>query len=121
MPDRQDDTSVFEPHAIKDLVEYIDAHLRIAPSLAEMGLRVGLSPSRFARKFRRTTGLSLYGFVTRRRITASLDVLRDPSRPIADLALELGFSSRSHFTRVFSRQTGMTPAKYRRQFSRTTG
>lgn len=37
------------------------------------------------------------------------------------LALDLGFSSQSHFTNLFSSLTGMTPAKYRKQCGRTLG
>jgi AraC-like DNA-binding protein len=34
-------------------------------------------------------------------------------RPIADLALSLGFSEPQHFTRAFRRWTGMSPSTYR--------
>lgn len=50
-----------------------------------------------------------------------MDVLRDQSRPLAELALDLGFSSQSHFTRLFSALTGMTPARYRKEVKRTVG
>jgi len=44
----------------------------------------------------------------------------DHRRPLASVALDLGFSSQSHFTRLFSSLTGMTPAKYRKQFRPVT-
>ena len=103
------------------LVEEIDANLKSTPSLSAMALRVGLSPSHFAKKFRQSTGLSLHRFVNRRRILASLETLRGQSQPLAHVALDLGFSSQSHFTRIFSGLTGMTPAKYQKQFRRTVG
>jgi AraC family transcriptional regulator len=86
-----------------------------------MGQRVGISPSYFGRKFRQSTGLSLHRFVNRRRILASLNLLKDQSLPLAHTALELGFSSQSHLTRLFSAMTGMTPAKYRKQVKQTVG
>ena len=49
---------------------------------------------------------------------ASMESLKDQSLPIAHVALELGFASQAHFTCVFSGLTGMTPAKYRKQFKR---
>ncbi|MFM8493965.1 MAG: helix-turn-helix transcriptional regulator [Planctomycetia bacterium] len=104
-----------------DLVEHIDSHLAVAPSLSDMGWRVGISPSHFARKFRHSTGLSLYRFINRRRILRSLDTLRDESQSLAGVSLDLGFSSQSHFTRLFSKLTGMTPAKYRKQVRRVVG
>lgn len=120
-PDWHDDSGIFDRRTLGHVVEQIDAHLVVPPSLGEMGMRVGLSPSHFARKFRQSTGLSFHRFVNRRRVRASLEMLRDHSRQLAGVALELGFSSQSHFTRTFSDLTGMTPARYRRQCRRTTG
>jgi AraC-like DNA-binding protein len=120
-PDWHDDESVFEARELRHVVAVIDEQRRIEPTLADMAMLVGLSPSHFARKFRATTGLSLHRFINRRRIRASLERLKDQSQPLAHVALHLGFSSQSHFTRVFSGLTGMTPARYRKQFKRTAG
>ena len=110
-----DDVSIFDRHALARIVEHIDAHLQIAPSASEIGARVGLSPSHFAKKFRQSTGLSLHRFVNRRRIQAALESLKDESKTLSQVALDLGFSSQAHFTHLFSGLTGMTPAKYRKQ------
>lgn len=118
LPDWHDDASAFSTTALRHLVEYIDDHLRLTPSLGELAFLVGLSPSHFAKKFRRSTGLSLHRFINRRRINRSLDRLKAQSESLASVALDLGFSSQSHFTRLFSDLTGMTPAKYRKQFRR---
>lgn len=115
------DDSTFPRRTLADLVDYIQAHLRIAPSLSDMAMLVGLSPSHFAKKFRASTGLSLHRFINRRRLDVALQVLRSQSQPLASLASDLGFSSQSHFTRLFSDLTGMTPAKYRKHFARTVG
>lgn len=121
MPEWYNDHGVFERPHLAALVEYINAHLKHSPCLSDMANRVGLSPSHFAKKFHRSTGLSLHHFINRRRICASMDMLTDLSLPIAHIALELGFSSQSHFTRVFHDMTGMTPAKYQKQFRQTMG
>lgn len=120
-PDWQADTGTFDRRTLGHLVERIDASLRLAPAVAELAVLVGLSPSHFAAKFRASTGLSLQRFVNRRRLRAALDVLRSNAAPLAGIALDLGFSSQSHFTRLFSDLTGMTPAKYRKQCAATLG
>ncbi|MFM8804283.1 MAG: helix-turn-helix domain-containing protein [Planctomycetia bacterium] len=120
-PDWHDDASVFDRRTLAGLVAHLDTHLAVAPCLSDMAVRTGLSPSHFAKKFRQTTGLSLHRFVNRRRMLKSLDLLRDESLPLAGVALELGFSSQSHFTRLFSSLTGMTPAKYQKQCRPTIG
>lgn len=115
------DTSIFSRRVLDRCVDTIDASLRRAPSLAEMAGLVALSPSHFARKFRRTTGLSLGRFINRRRIQASLIRLQRDPAPLPRIAYELGFSSQSHFTGLFRSLTGMTPSRYRKQFRRKIG
>jgi AraC family transcriptional regulator len=119
-PDWHDDASVFDRRTLFNLVAYLDEHLCIAPSLGDMALLVGVSPSHFAKKFRQSTGLSLNRFVNRRRILRSFETLRTDAS-LASIALDLGFSSQSHFTRLFSGLTGMTPAKYHKSVKRTMG
>jgi len=119
-PDWNDDASIFDHRTLLRLTAYIDENLRIAPSLSDMSIHVGMSPSHFARKFRQSTGLSVGRFVNRRRIRRSLATLKTESS-LASVALDLGFSSQSHFTHIFSGLTGMTPAKYQKQFRRTVG
>jgi len=120
-PEWTADASVFERSILANLVSCIDEHLRLAPSLSDMSMRVGLSPSHFAKKFRRSTGLSLHRFINRRRVGKSLELLKANASTLTGAALDLGLSSQSHFTRLFSDHTGMTPAKYRKQFRRTVG
>ena len=115
------DASVFERAPLQQFVEYIDTHLRLAPTLPTMALLAALSPSHFAKKFRQSTGLSLQRFINRRRVLASIPQLQANTLSLAHVALSLGFSSQSHFTRLFSDLTGMTPAKFRKQFRRTLG
>ena len=121
VPDWQADGSIFDRVEIQNFVDYIDAHLRLAPTLSAMALVTALSPSHFAKKFRQSTGFSLQRFINRRRVLASIPLLQLSSDTLVGIALDLGFSSQSHFTRLFSEMSGMTPAKYRKQFRRSVG
>ena len=113
-PDWHRDTSVFAPHVMRQIVERVDAHLATHVALEHVSRGFGLSPSHFARKFRRSTGLSLNRFMNRRRIGLSLAVLERGGTPLAQLSLDLGFCSQSHFTRLFSGLTGLTPHQFSR-------
>jgi AraC-like DNA-binding protein len=122
-PEWHDDTSVFTRREMNRIVDYIDSRLRERHQfcLHEIASLVELSPSHCATKVRQTVGLSLCRFIHRRRVARAMTALRDGDVPLAELSLDLGFSSQSHFTRLFSQLTGMTPAKYRRRFRRTVG
>ena len=121
VPEWLKDKSVFAPDVMRRIVAYIDAHLGVPVSLEFMGSTVGLSPGHFARKFHHSVGESLCRFMNRRRIGASFALLRGGGVPLARIALELGFSSQSHFTRLFSGLTGITPNQFRSSHQRTSG
>lgn len=120
VPEWHKDTSVFTPVVMRQVVACIDAHLGVPLSLESMGSTVGLSPGHFARKFHQSLGESLYRFINRRRIGTSFAMLRAGAQPLSQIALDLGFSSQSHFTRLFSRLSGITPDQFRRLHRRMT-
>jgi AraC-like DNA-binding protein len=114
LPDWQKDTSVFTPFVMRQIVERMDETIGGYVSLETMARNVSLSPGHFARKFHQSTGLSLNRFMNRRRIGISFAMLRKGASPLSSIALDLGFSSQSHFTSLFSRLTGISPQRFRR-------
>jgi AraC family transcriptional regulator len=48
-----------------------------------------------------------------RRIDESMRLLASTDQPIVDIALEMGFSSQSHFTDAFTRRAGIPPGRWR--------
>ena len=66
-----------------------------------------------ARLFRQATGHSLHGYRTELRLRSALDHLASSSCDLVTLALSLGYSSHSHFTRVFRHAFGVTPSSVR--------
>lgn len=80
-----------------------------------IALEAGVSPIRLSRAFRRVFGESLGSYQRRARIRRACERLRDRSVPLAQIALEAGFTDQSHFTRVFKRLLGITPAAFRRE------
>jgi AraC family transcriptional regulator len=105
---------VFTPGVMRRIVDQIDAHLERRSPLDEMSLGFGLSSGHFARKFEYSAGLSLNRFVNRRRIGIAIGMLAGKKSPLSQLSLDLGFSSQSHFTRMFRGLTGITPGQFRR-------
>jgi AraC-like DNA-binding protein len=120
-PDWHRDGSVFAPAIMRQLVACIDAHLGGPMSVGTLADTVRLSPGHFARKFHQSAGLSLNRFINKRRIAASFALLQQGKTPLAEIALDLGFSSQSHFTRLFSGLTGCSPDQFRRLHRRMVG
>ncbi|NTX04488.1 MULTISPECIES: AraC family transcriptional regulator [Myxococcus] len=93
---------------------FIEAHLARTIRVEELAQRSGLSVFYFTRAFRQSTGMTPHAFVQQRRVERARELLLRTSRSLGDIALEVGFSSQSHFTTVFRRLTGLTPAVLRR-------
>ena len=88
---------------------------RIADSigLSELAAAVGVNPAHLARVFRARHGMSVGAYGRRVRLEwAAAEIVRE-DRPIAEIATEAGFADQSHFTRLFRRHVGTTPARFR--------
>jgi AraC family transcriptional regulator len=104
------------PRQVKRVAEFVLAHLDRDVSLQALAGQTGLSPSHFARSFRRTVGESPHQFVLRQRVERAQRLLEETDLPLAQVAMESGFAHQSHLTRVFGHRLGLTPAAYRRTF-----
>ncbi len=71
--------------------------------------RVGVSPFYLCRVFRGETGTTMHAYRDALRLRDSLGRLMDGGVPLSRLAVELGYSSQSHFTASFRRHFGLPP------------
>ncbi|RON86632.1 AraC family transcriptional regulator [Pseudomonas chlororaphis] len=106
------------PQLLKRLSDYVEARIDGSISLTELARIAGMPVDTFARHFKAETGMAPYAYVIERRVRRAENLLRAGNMPISAMALELGFSSQSHFTSTFRRITGTTPNSYRQQASR---
>jgi AraC family transcriptional regulator len=82
-------------------------------SLDELARAVHASPYHLARVFRDRTGFTLFSYLMQLRLRAAVERLTEPGQDLARLAVELGFSSHSHFTDRFRETFGITPSALR--------
>lgn len=108
--------------ASREIVEAARAVLavRFADNLTLRGLAdlVGASPYHLCHTFRAVTGTTITKHRDQLRLRASLELLGDHPGRLIDLALELGYSSHSHFTAAFRHTFQTTPSRLQAQFAR---
>lgn len=83
-------------------------------TIADVAAECKLTPSHFARSFRRSTGVAPHEFLSQLRIDEAKRLMLSTKLPLADIALICGFGDQSYFTRVFSRSVGASPGAWRR-------
>jgi AraC family transcriptional regulator len=77
-------------------------------SLADVGAEVGVSPVYLTQAFTMVEGVPLYQYHLRLRLARALELV-PASDDLTGTALDLGFSSHSHFTDAFRKAFGITP------------
>lgn len=118
---RADSTSASRvPRWLVRVREQLDDEPSRHHTVQAIAVDAGVSPVRLSRAFRRTYGESLGAYQRRVRIRHACERLRDEETTLAVIALDAGFTDQSHFTRVFTRVIGITPAAFRREQRRST-
>lgn len=93
---------------------FITAHLDEPLDRDRIAAAVSLSPSSLSRLMSRATGCGISATVSRLRVSEARRHLHSSSRPIAQIAADVGFANLSTFNRQFRGETGMSPREYRR-------
>lgn len=98
---------------LQQVIDYIHTYLDRDLSLGEIAEVVNISPTYFASLFKRAIGTSPHQYVIQQRVQQAKLLLSKTDLAIADIALQVGFSSQSHLTQQFKRLTGVTPKQVR--------
>jgi AraC family transcriptional regulator len=105
-------------HRRREQAEAVQLRILADPSddagLASLARTAHTTPWHLARLFRAEVGIPIHQYRLRVRLARAVTLLLDTDRPLTRIALEVGFSSHSHFTAVFRRMTGVGPGRVRR-------
>lgn len=98
---------------LRRVEQYIADHFDRCISLSELANVAGLSRMHFAAQFRAATGYRPREYLLTHRIEHAKTLLATTERPLAEIALAVGFSTQAHFSTVFKRISGQSPARWR--------
>ena len=98
---------------VADVANYVKHHLS-EPVFAEaIADELYMSRPYLSRKFKEESGMTLTDFILSEKIEEAKRLLRYTDKSHLAISVYLGFSSQSHFIRVFRKYTGMNPGEYR--------
>lgn len=108
------------PHAVpRNLVNtflaLLDTHLRDHWSVADYANHLGVSRNRLTTAVERATGQRPLQVIHNRLVNEAMMMLTTTDQHVAQVAFALGYGDPAYFGRFFRQQTGITPARYRRQ------
>jgi len=109
-----------EKHNIKDpyileVVKYIDSHYSSDLTIESLLANIPLSRRNFEVKFKNAMNTSIYQYILNCRCNHLADLLLTTDRPLADLAIEVGFKDYNNISRVFKKYKGCSPLEYRQK------
>jgi AraC family transcriptional regulator len=112
-PNTAKQVSALPRHILRRVIERMH-NLDTELSLPVLAKESGYSRVHFVRMFRTATGYTPHNYLLKLRVDRARELLASPTLSLTDIALECGFSSHSHLSRVFRQVLGATPSEYRR-------
>lgn len=109
-----------EHSAVRKAREYIDGHFDQGVTLTDVAEHVHFSRYYLLRAFRQATGMPPHQYLDSVRVRHAQKLL-GRGEPLADVALQSGFGSQSHFTQRFKQIIGVTPGVYARELQAGRG
>ena len=94
---------------------YIQNHLHEAMTLEEIAKHCHMSKFYLSHQFTQVQGISLSKYILQSRITKSMQLLRETTMSVKEIAEAVGFHDVPYFCRTFKKETNLTPLQYRRQ------
>ena len=99
---------------IQKSIEYMQEHFRDSLTLTDISRTIGLSVSYFSYLFKQKTGKNYIEYLNEIRLLATMKDLMNTDEKVVVVAQKNGFQNLEYFSRYFKKQTGESPARWRK-------
>jgi AraC family transcriptional regulator len=103
---------------LKRVEHYLTVNIDRRISLDDMAAAAGLSKMHFAAQFRAATGFRPREYLLFKRVEQAKMAMAATEMSLVEVAFSVGFSAQAHFSTVFKRFTGNSPAQWKQQYRR---
>lgn len=108
-------TTLSEP-MIESVTKYIQYHVYDDITIDTLAFNIGFSKFYFLKEFKKAAGITPYQFILKHKLEKAEELLLRTDKPIIEIALNLGFTDQSHFTRTFTARYGVSPKRYKSNY-----
>jgi len=102
------------PWQIRRVLTYVDSNLDTPIRNKDLATVARLSEFHFNVAFRKSVGHSPHEYIIRRRMERAQGLMLSTDKTLSEIAAECGLADQPHFTRLFRRFAGESPAAWRR-------
>jgi AraC family transcriptional regulator len=102
------------PWQLRRVLAYIESNLDTPLKNKEVAAIARFSEYHFNVAFRNSVGEAPHGYIIRRRIERAQGLMLATDKSLSEIALECGLADQAHFTRLFRKVSGESPAAWRR-------
>ena len=99
---------------VRQAMAYLHEHYFDPVSRQDVARHINVSEDYLTFCFRQELGTTPIKYLQRYRIHRAKTLLKDTRKTITEIALEVGFSDSGYFSRIFHRETGVSPDQFRR-------
>jgi len=103
-----------KPELLDKVTAYIENHYSDHITVDELAHKFYVSSSAISHLFKQKMGLSLYHYITQRRLISAKNLI-SAGIPLEHVATQVGFSDYSTFYRAFKQEYGISPRQYRQK------
>ncbi|WP_455758469.1 helix-turn-helix domain-containing protein [Ruminococcus champanellensis] len=100
---------------VHNCMAYISAHINEPICVDDLAALTGKSRQFLFKHFRAELGTGISAYVMQVRLREAKSLLQYTDKSLGEISSYLCFSSQSHFQNAFKKETGITPAAYRKQ------
>ena len=105
---------------VSRMMDYVHANMAEKILLSDLARYVGKSPSECCRQFKAVTTMTLGEYIESVRLEKAAQLLKTGLQPVSRIGEIVGYPTCAYFIRRFKRKIGMTPARYRKTWVKST-
>ncbi len=118
--EQKTERSGYKNPLVGEVKDYIFRHFHDSIQITDIAKHLNVNPDYLSHLFKKQENITIKRYILKEKIRRSRNLLQYSDYSIQEISFYLGFSSQSHFCKVFQEMTGETPGRYRKQFVHRT-
>jgi two-component system response regulator YesN len=112
-----DDKKQLDTKPIREAKQFIQENYKKPITIEEVSTKIGFNATYFCSIFKKDTGYTFLEYLSEIRMNKAKDLLKETNYSMSVICEQVGYSDIKHFTKTFTKHTGLKPNEYRKLYS----